>query len=80
MKGYLRSLLGSPARIYFTNLLLILVAGVFACWWTIFYSDWFDVLGGLLGLGGAFTWLAFISNMLREERVKELYLTSFAGS
>jgi hypothetical protein len=58
--------------IYFTNLGLILLCGVLLCAWLLYFSDWFEVVGGLLTLGGAFTWLAFVSKILREDRIKEL--------
>jgi hypothetical protein len=59
-------------RIYFINLALIVLLGVLACGWLLYYSDWFEVVGGLLALGGAFTWLAFVLKVLREDRINEL--------
>jgi len=59
-------------RIYFINLALIVLLGVLACGWLLYYSDWFEVVGGLLALGGAFTWLAFVLKVLREDRIHEL--------
>jgi hypothetical protein len=40
--------------------------------WILFYTDWFPVVGGLLGLGGVFAWAAFLSGLLTESRKKEL--------
>ncbi len=60
-----------PKR-YVMNLALIWLLGVLGCGWIIYYTDWFPVIGGLLGLGGVFSWLAFVSNILKEERVESL--------
>lgn len=59
-------------RRYVINLGLILLFGVLGCWWVLYYSDWFEIVGGLLTLGGAFAWLAFVSKILRDDRIKEL--------
>jgi len=46
--------------------------GVAFCGWILAYTDWFPVVGGLLSLGGLFSWLAFVSRMLTEEVTKQL--------
>ena len=59
-------------RIFAWNIILIGITGVLASFWIIRYTDWFPVVGGILALGGVFSWLAFVSNILEEERVKVL--------
>ena len=56
----------------FANLVLILSFGVLLSWWTLYYTDWFAVIGGLLALGGAFSWLAFVSHILSKDRIEAL--------
>jgi hypothetical protein len=50
------------------NLIVLLCAGVAFCFWTIYYTDWFPVIGGLLGLSGAFAWVGFMANVIADER------------
>lgn len=54
------------------NLVLLLVVGVAILTWTLNYTDWFPAIGGILALGGALSWLAFVSRLLKEERLKEV--------
>ncbi len=54
------------------NLLGLLVAGVGASGWVLYFTDYFPVVGGLLGLGGLFAWIAFMGNILSETRKKQL--------
>ena len=42
----------------------------------LYYTDWFPVVGGLLGLGGLFAWIAFVSGLLTDER-KEQFQKEF---
>jgi len=42
----------------------------------LYYTDWFPVVGGLLGLGGLFAWVAFVSGLLTDER-KEQFQKEF---
>jgi len=62
----------SLRRMYFTNLVLLGFLGVLVCGWILYFSDWFEVVGGLLALGGAFTWLAFVLKIIREDRIHEM--------
>jgi hypothetical protein len=48
--------------------------GVGISLWVLTCTDWFPVVGGLLGLGGAFAWIAFVSGLLTEDRKKALQL------
>lgn len=54
------------------NLLLIVVAGTFVMGWLLHFTDLFPMVGGLLGLGGVFAWVAFVSGILRDERKQQL--------
>jgi hypothetical protein len=53
------------------NLVMLLVLGVVLCGWVLAYTDWFPVVGGLLSLGGIFSWLAFVSRMLTGDITKQ---------
>jgi hypothetical protein len=55
-----------------TNCIVLLAAGVGFCFWTLYYTDWFPVIGGLLGLTGAFTWVGVFSNLITDERKSAL--------
>jgi hypothetical protein len=59
-------------RVFVCNLILILALGVAVCGWILRYTEWFPMVGGVLTLGGAFSWLAFVSKILPEERLKRL--------
>jgi hypothetical protein len=50
----------------------LILLGIAVCAWFLFYTDLFPQVVGLLGLGGLFAWIAFLSNLLTEERKKEL--------
>ena len=54
------------------NIVLFGVLGVLVCWWFGSFTDLLPAIGGLLGLGGVFAWLAFVSKVLREDRIKLL--------
>ena len=62
----------SPAvdkpRLFAWNLIAILAAGVLLSFWMLYYTDYFPVFGGLLGLTGVFAWVAFVAGILRDER------------
>lgn len=51
------------------NLALLSTASVLGAVWIYFYTDWFLVLGSLVGIVGVF---AFLANLLTEERKAEL--------
>lgn len=59
-------------QIFVANLVLIISYGVFASGWMLTRTDWFPEVGGALALGGLFSWLAFVSKLLSEERIKTL--------
>ena len=61
-------------RLILRNLAAIGGLGVLISFWVLACTDWFPVVGGLLGLGGVFAWLAFISGLLTDDRKKQLQL------
>jgi hypothetical protein len=67
----------------FANLVFLVVLGVGISGWILIYTDWFPIVGGLLGLGGLFAWIAFVSGLLtkaRKEQLQEQFDTSFLRS
>lgn len=60
--------------LYLGNLVALLTTGVLASAWVLFATDWFPALGGLLGLGGLFAWVAFVSGLLSKERKEQMQL------
>jgi hypothetical protein len=54
------------------NLLLAIGAGVAISGWVLAYTDAFPALASLLGLGGLFAWIAFVSEIVTEETKKSL--------
>lgn len=54
------------------NLVLLSLLGVGISVWVWFYTEWFPVVASLLGLGGVFTWLAFLSGLLLSSRKQQL--------
>ncbi|MDJ0837921.1 MAG: hypothetical protein QNK37_15510 [Acidobacteriota bacterium] len=61
-----------PEKPFLFNLLLLWLFGVLGSGWLLYYTSWFPVVGGLMGLGGLFSWFAFVSKLLDEDRTKEL--------
>src|SRR4051794_32696838 len=59
-------------RVFTRNLLATVIVGVAISWWLVEYTDFFPTIGGLLGLGGIFAWIAFLSNLISETRKKQL--------
>lgn len=59
-------------RLFAFNLITLLVLGVALSFWTLYYTDVFPVVGGLLGLTGVFAWIGFMANMLTGERKKAM--------
>src|SRR5262249_19998444 len=54
------------------NLVGLLLVGVGILAWVLSYTDWFPAVGGVLALGGALSWLAFVSRILKNERLEQL--------
>ena len=61
----------APAH-FAANLVLLVVVGVAALGWILAFTDWFPAVGGIFALGGALSWLAFVSRLLKKERLEEL--------
>ena len=55
-------------RLFLTNLGLLVLLGTAVCGWILRYTEFFPVIGGLLGLGGVFAWIAFLTNIVSEDR------------
>jgi hypothetical protein len=64
--------MGEPPDRFAGNLVGIIVLGVLLTAWTLYYTDAFPAIGGLLALGGLFSWVAFVSKVLTEQRLKAL--------
>ena len=56
------------------NCSALLFSGVGFFSWTLHYTDWFPVIGALLGLTGAFAWIGVFGNLLTEARKTALQL------
>ena len=52
----------------------LITAGLSVSWWVLYFTDYFPVVLGLLGLGGFFAWIAFLINILTGERKQQLQL------
>ncbi len=61
----------SPNKKYLINLLSLLLIGILGSSWLVRYTEFFPYIGGLLGLGGIFTWVAFISNLVGDKKKEE---------
>ena len=59
---------------FMLNLGLLLGLGVSVLYWIGYHTELIGVVGGLLGLGGVLAWVAFLFNIVREERKIELQL------
>jgi hypothetical protein len=54
------------------NLAGVVLVGVAVTGWILYYTNAFPAVGGLLALGGLFSWLAFVSKVLPEKRLTDL--------
>ncbi len=54
------------------NFVLIGAIAVGASAWMLYYTDWFPEVGGLLALGGIFSWFAFVSRIVPDHRFKAM--------
>ncbi len=61
-----------PMYPFALNLVSLVVIGTVSLGWVLRYTEFFPVIGGLLGLGSVFAWVAFLSNILTEERRQQL--------
>jgi hypothetical protein len=60
-----------PAR-YGLNLFLAALIGVLTCAWLAIFTEDLPLVAATLGLGGSLVWIAFIANLVGEERRKGL--------
>ncbi len=60
------------SKVPICNLIGLIAAGISVSWWILYFTDYFPVVGGLLGLGGLFTWIAFVGNILTSTRKEEM--------
>jgi len=58
--------------LFWYNFGLLLLLGIGACTWLLVYTDWFPIVGGLLGLGGVFAWFAFLAHVVNDDRKRQL--------
>lgn len=55
-------------RLLLRNLAGLVGTGVVASAWILYYTDWFEAIGGLLTLTGIFAWVAFLVELVSDER------------
>ena len=55
-----------PLVPFLPNLLLSILAGLLVSAWLLYCTDVFPAVGGLLGLGGLFTWIAFLLGLVSK--------------
>lgn len=58
--------------VFVINFLLLISIGTAASAWTLRYTDYFPEIGGVLALGGIFSWLAFVSRLIPKETTEGL--------
>jgi hypothetical protein len=66
-----------PSPGFYWNLGLLLALGVGLSGWVLRYTEWFPALGGLLALGGVFSWVAVVAKVLPEDILKALQERSY---
>ncbi len=59
-------------RLFVRNVALLIVAGVAISWWLLEFTDVFPAVGGFFGLAGIFAWIAFLGNLVKDDRKKQL--------
>ena len=59
-------------RRVFINLGLLASLGALGSAWILYYTEWFPLVSGVLGLGGLFAWAAFLGGLLSEHRKESL--------
>ena len=62
----------SEDQIFRHNLFLTILIGTLASAWILLHTGWFPAIGGLLALGGLFSWIAFVSKALPEKRMEAI--------
>lgn len=71
---------GSALRpLFLINLALLIVLGTAACGWMLHFTNWFPEVGGVLALGGVFSWLAFVFRLIPDDTSKAMRAGFAAG-
>jgi hypothetical protein len=60
--------MGGAVGWFALNFFLVLTLGVGTLYWIGYHTEWLGIVGGVLGLGGAFAWVAFVLGLVRKER------------
>jgi hypothetical protein len=60
--------------LFYLNLAWMILLGVALLWWIGSFTNYLETVIGFLSLGGIFAWVAFLSNIIREQRKKHLRL------
>ena len=60
------------SRLFSWNFVTLILVGVAFSGWLLYFTDSFEVFGGLLALGGLLSWLAFVSKVIPEDKAKEI--------
>src|SRR4051812_46490476 len=60
------------------NFAALVLVGVAASAWMLYYTDWFDHAVTLLALGGVISWLAFAVKVIPEAYVKSAQARFYA--
>ena len=50
------------------NLTVLIAMGVCTLYWVGYHTEFLGIIGGLLGLGGVFAWVAFIGKLITDNR------------
>ncbi len=58
--------------VFWANLLLCFGLGVGVAGWLLYFTDWYEEVGGLLALTGLFGWLGFVFNVMPKERAERI--------
>ena len=70
----LKTRFNRPLCRFYLNFFWILGLGVSVLFGIWLFTDWMEIIGGLLGLGGICAWLAFSFNLIRDKHKKGLQL------
>jgi hypothetical protein len=60
----------APDRWLWINVGAFVSFGTLVSWWLYYYTDWLEAFTGLLSLTGIFAWLAFVTKVVPEGRLK----------
>jgi hypothetical protein len=63
---------GTTGRLFCWNFVTLILVGVAVASWLLLMTDWFEYFASLIGLGGALTWLAFVTKLLPDDEGKAI--------